>query len=316
MTSDNKKPIIALGPNPAWQKTLFFKNLKLGEVNRAYDLNCYASGKGVNFCRAATIWDKHPVKLMQFAGGETGRVLCRELQKERFECITVEVCHATRTCSTCLCHATQEMTELIEPSHPVSHNEMEEFHNHLRHEVRNSAGVAFCGTLPTSSNIDIYRKAAEIVKKAGIPLLVDSWQDINPVLEVGGRILFKVNADEIKTVTGQNDTVAAIKQALSQYPLEAVAITDGPGNAYFATGSKMFTYKLPVLKEIVSPLGAGDTNASIFFCEYLNHSTPQEAFARGLATASANCLNAVCGCFELDIAERLFQDIIISESSL
>ena len=41
--------LLVLGPNPAWQKTLFFDAFRPGQVNRAHRLEEFASGKGINF---------------------------------------------------------------------------------------------------------------------------------------------------------------------------------------------------------------------------------------------------------------------------
>ena len=45
----NKPLITVIGANPAWQKTLFFREFIPGRVNRAYKEENYSSGKGVNF---------------------------------------------------------------------------------------------------------------------------------------------------------------------------------------------------------------------------------------------------------------------------
>jgi fructose-1-phosphate kinase PfkB-like protein len=313
--NSEKKYMIALGPNPAWQKTLFFSKLRFAKVNRAYDMQLFPSGKGVNFCRAAKNWEKIPSLLMQFAGGDTGKRICEMLDDEPLEHCTVQTHTATRTCVTCLCRDTQEMTELIEPSHCIEKTEIVEYHRILEDKIKNCSGVAFCGTLPNGTDMVVYSHAAEIVKQAGLPLLVDSWQDIEPVLKIGGKMIFKVNSEELQSVTGVNNTTDAIKTALERYPLQAVAITDGPGNAYFASGSAIWTYKLPRLENIISPLGCGDTAAAVFFSEYLSGTDPVEAFACGLAAASANCLTAMCGSFALEQAEKIKSDIVITEQS-
>ena len=45
------KKLAVLGPNPAWQKTLFFPDFNKGAVNRARKMEELPSGKGINFCR-------------------------------------------------------------------------------------------------------------------------------------------------------------------------------------------------------------------------------------------------------------------------
>ena len=91
-----------------------------------------------------------------------------------------------------------------------------QFHNLLRQDISRFAGIAFCGTLPNESPIEIYRQATEIIKEANLPLLIDAWQNIGPVLEVGGEIIFKVNAEEIKLVANEKDTIVAIKKILNK----------------------------------------------------------------------------------------------------
>ena len=149
-----------------------------------------------------------------------------------------------------------------------------------------------------------------------MPLVIDSWQNIAPVLEVGGNLIFKVNAEEIKLVADDKDTIKAIKTVLNKYNLKAVAVTDGPGKAYLASGNKLYIYELPVLDKIVSSLGCGDTNASIFFSEYLAGTSLEDAFACGLAAASANCLSSTCGDFFKETASELYAKIKINATIL
>lgn len=315
MNKSTFKKMLALGPNPAWQKTLFFNELCPGEVNRAHDMQSFASGKGVNFCRAARSWGNEQAELLQFAGGDTGKQLCQYLETEGIPNHTVNTEHPTRTCYTCL-SVDQAMTELIEPSFPISESEMQQYHDLLCNNIDRFAGAAFCGTLPTGSPIEIYRRAAEIIKEANLTLLIDAWQNIAPVLEVGGKIIFKVNAEEIKIVANEKDTIDAMRALLNKYDLEAIAVTDGPGKAYLACSGKLYIYELPVLDKIVSSLGCGDTNASIFFSEYLAGTSIKEAFARGLAAASANCLSPTCGDFLQETAAKLHTEIKIKTTIL
>jgi tagatose 6-phosphate kinase len=311
MNESRTQKILALGPNPAWQKTLFFNELHLEQVNRAHDMQDFPSGKGINFCRAAKSWGNSQVELLQFAGGDTGKQLCQSLKEEGISNQTVYTKNTTRTCYTCL-SANHAMTELIEPSFSVSDKEIQKYHDLLDQNIARFAGAAFCGTLPTGSSIEIYRHAAERIKKANLPLLIDAWQNILPVLEVGGEIIFKVNAEEIKIVANEKDTIAAIEKTLKKYNLKAVAVTDGPDKAYLACGNKLYIYELPRLDKIKSSLGCGDTNASVFLSEYLAGAPIEKAFTGALAAASANCLTTMCGDFIKETAVELCAKIKIN----
>ncbi|MFA7230256.1 MAG: PfkB family carbohydrate kinase, partial [Victivallaceae bacterium] len=131
MINNPNKYIIAFGPNPAWQKALFFKKFTAGAINRAEEMQSFPSGKGVNFCRAAAQWNEFSTLLIQFAGGDTGKLLCAGLAEEKIEHRTIEAEFSTRTSVTCLCRTSQTMTEVIEPSHPLSAQAIEDFHRML-----------------------------------------------------------------------------------------------------------------------------------------------------------------------------------------
>ena len=59
------KRITALGPNPAWQKTLFFDRFRYGAINRAREMQTFPAGKGINFCRAAACHGRVAARLIQ-----------------------------------------------------------------------------------------------------------------------------------------------------------------------------------------------------------------------------------------------------------
>lgn len=308
------KKIFVLGPNPAWQKTMFFKQLQLGEVNRASKLESFTSGKGTNFCRAAMKVNANPL-LFQFAGGYTGELIIDGLNKEGIPHATVKTKTETRTCNTCLCEATGTMTELIEPSDPVTPQEVEQFIENITFQLDECSGLAFCGTTPPGAE-KLYEKAADKAARNQIPLLVDSWQNVESVLN-SGQCILKVNADELRAITGMKKVEQAIKAAIRKYPkLTATAVTDGPGKAYYCDGKKLWQYTLPALEQVISPLGAGDTSSAVFFNEYLSGKDPHLAFAAGLAAASASCLTAVCAEFTVENANIIRNCIAISESNI
>lgn len=119
------KKLVAVGPNPAWQKTLFFERFRENGINRAREMQAFPAGKGINFCRAVRCHGRAEGRLIQFAGGDTGRRVCEELAREGMPAWTVETGAATRTCNTCLCESTRTMTEIIEPSYAATTPEVE-----------------------------------------------------------------------------------------------------------------------------------------------------------------------------------------------
>jgi fructose-1-phosphate kinase PfkB-like protein len=307
------KSILVLGPNPAWQKTLFFPEFRYGHVNRAAEMMVFPSGKGINFSRAARCWGTTQTLLFQFAGGEIGGRLRRELDREGLKYLHIETEAETRTCTTCLCRKSGTMTEIIDPTPPLPRENVEQMLDAIRRNIASCSAVSITGTVPGGMKTDLYRQTAALACENGLPVLVDSWQNIDEVLALGGEMILKVNLDELAKITGVREPRRAIEIVFERYPVCAVAITDGPETAYAATREQAWSFQLPVLEDVVSPLGSGDTNAAVLFSEYLAGTSFEQAFAHALAAASANCLTPLCGSFERSASESLYRRIIISQ---
>ena len=109
--------ILVVGLSPAWQRTLEFDSLRLGEVNRAKRVSETASGKGVNVARVARQLGAK-VRLLTIAGGHRGKLLARELPGARIVPVRAE----TRICQTILAG---RATELVEEAGPLQRDEVD-----------------------------------------------------------------------------------------------------------------------------------------------------------------------------------------------
>ena len=297
------KRILVLGANPARQKTLFFRQVRRGEVNRAARMEVFPSGKGVNFCRAAAVWGRARGMLTQFSGGENGRFVTRSLIAEGLECHNVRTGGNTRCCVTCLDGSAGVMTEIIEPSAAVSPREAARMLALWRELLPEADAAAVCGTLPDGSDYALYRQVAELTHQAGIPLLFDAWRELGPCLETGDNLL-KINREELASLTGQTDLRAGLRQLFRTASPRFAAITDGPGRAFASDGTRLFVYHVPKVAEVVNPIGCGDTASAVLLSELVAGTAAPEAFRRALGAASANCLTSFPGNFDRAAAER------------
>lgn len=282
-------PVLAIGLNPAWQKTLTFASFQAGTVNRASEVRSGASGKGINFIRAAQRWGVE-ARVLQLVGGDTGRRLCRELAREGLEHRSVRVVGATRTCTTCLDVATGTMTELIEPAGAVTAAAVRRLRRLAMTEMAGAAGVALCGTFPPGVSPGLYADLARAATARGLPVLLDAWCAVEPTLAAGITML-KINRAELASLVGEGDLPEMSQACLARYPVQVVAVTDGPGEAWLATRQQAWRFVLPLLPQVSSPLGAGDTVAAVFFGEYLAGTALPKAFAAGLAAGTVSCLS-------------------------
>ena len=128
------------------------------------------------------------------------------------------------------------------------------------------------------------------------------------MLDAAGDFILKINLDELKKLTGETDAQAALRSGMDKWPRGVLAITDGAAAAYLAAAGKTWRYAIPYIK-VVSALGAGDTCSAVTLSEFLNGKSAIDAFACGLAAASANCLSARAGEFDNADAARLMPTV-------
>ncbi|KAK7198663.1 tagatose-6-phosphate kinase-like protein [Novymonas esmeraldas] len=310
--------IVVVGPNPAFQKTLIFDELRVDEVNRAVSVRSYTGGKGTNFCRASACYKTHPhfceTTLYTFIGGQTGERVVRLFREEGIAVHAVEVPAETRTCITCLDPAHGTMTELIEPSFAVPEDSAAEMDRALRAALEHAGGMAIMGSLPDGSSPDLYTRWTQMAAAARKPVLIDAIKGIDAALKVpDAHSILKVNMGELYKLTGKTTPESAFGYAMEAWTVRVLAVTDGPRSAYIQErGKPLQTLHIEKVDGVVSPLGAGDTADAVFLAEYLNGSSPAEAFRLALAAASANCLQKDAGVFERDAMDRIAAGITIA----
>ncbi|MBR2439871.1 MAG: hypothetical protein IKB25_06740 [Lentisphaeria bacterium] len=302
------KQILVSGLNPAWQKTLVFDKLTLDEVNRAKTLHSIASGKGVNFSRAVSLWGKAVSSVLHPLGGVTGKQIIESMGKEGLTSVSITTEAATRTCSTLMSTADGTATEIIEPSGMISAEEYEKLMMAARMEIGSSDALAICGTYPPGIPEQCYADLISMAAEKGKTVLLDAYKGIGNALFSGVTIL-KINRGELLTMTGKNTIEEGIRACLETYPVEVVAITSGKDQAMIGTREKITGIVIPQISNAINPIGAGDTCAGVFLSEYLCGTAPEEAFACGLCAATASCMTDTPAKYDKNIALELKKKI-------
>ncbi|KAJ2161202.1 hypothetical protein GGF46_001630 [Coemansia sp. RSA 552] len=318
-------------------------------VNRAIKQTNSLGGKGQNFAVATRGYygDGDRVELLQILGGPTGEQIQAMEDAQGFVYTTVWTSKPTRTCTTCLDMTTGEMTEMVGVSgviDPIAEAEYE------RVAVGMLGGrpraLALCGTFPPGLRA---ATVARIIaaRAPGTMVFVDAVQDIQPVLATGCIDILKVNSGEVLSILSSLDTqyaglkspaemdlAAAANSLGKRFSIGVMAVTDGPYTAYLADTkrSRCFAFCIPDLLDqreslvrgsplaegcgemMLNPLGAGDTCSAIMLNLLLEGSDVVEAFAQGLAAASASCLVPMPNCiFDRQVMERIRDQITITE---
>ena len=296
------KRILVIGANPAWEKVLEFNDFQAGEVNRATRVSGYAAGKATNFCRALKCLGALPGHQLTLLDGETGRQFIQDIENQGLICNFIADGQNLRTCTNCVCKGT--MTELVEPGAPITSALLDQFLALLRAQLPEAVGIAVAGSIPDGSTPHFLPAIAQIARDAALPLLLDNYREALAALGVKPDLFLKINALELRKLSGQPTIAAGLAWFQARYPHATAAITDGANPAWLLQNGKTIPLPVPAV-EVVNPLGAGDTCSAVFFARMLEGKSAHEAFADGLAAASASCLTNLAGEFSLQTARRL-----------
>ncbi len=310
------RPALAVSLNSAWQKTLSFNNLKLGDVNRAFESHETGGGKGTNVARVFRLmgW---PVSVAAFVGGFPGESLRRDFEKTGVRPLLVDCRGVTRCVYTVINHTRREATELIEPSAPISEEELSKMRALLLEEVPRHGIVALCGSLPPGVTSSFYAEIAAMARRSSVPVVLDAAKDIGCVLEESVMLL-KINAEELSQATdGEMDVVKAGKVLLTRYKgLPWLAVTDGGNPAHLMSKNGVWRFKTPCLEKIVSPIGGGDCATAIMARRLAEDPLADDMsmpsyFAEALACASASCLTDTPSVFEPSAAQDILRQMAV-----
>ncbi|MCE5259866.1 MAG: PfkB family carbohydrate kinase, partial [Chloroflexi bacterium] len=201
--------------NPSIDRTLYFSNLKLGEVNRAQKVLTNLGGKGVNVSLALHNLGVASV-MMGLAGGTAGELFIHGLSERGLECDFTRISGEMRSNITAVDLAARQTTKLNEPGPRVSPFELERLDQQLAKRLKPGDMVILSGSLPPGAPVDTYARLIHLAKSRGALCALDSSGD---ALVAGCRAQpewIKPNIEEAAYLTGLDMNRASWQEALLQ----------------------------------------------------------------------------------------------------
>lgn len=298
--------ILCVCLNPALQRTLAFKGLSLGRVNRAASSRHSVGGKGVNVSRVVTALGAD-AKLLLPLGGGRGREIRRLLRRDGLSFRAVDVSGETRVCTTLVDAGSSSVTELVEESAPFSVAEVRSVQRAFDSLLPRARLVVLSGTAPAGFPHGIYGRWITMARKRGIPALLDAAEPwARPGLEAKPWF-FRANWTEMEAVLGRSVTRKeghAAMEAIREFGARNVLISlDGPAAVADVEG-RFFRLSSPSLKTVNS-IGSGDAMAAGMACAYVNGQPVSEILRSGMACGAANVLTPTAGTVRPSDVRRL-----------
>ncbi len=277
--------------NPSIDRTLYFNNLKLGEVNRAQKVQTNLGGKGVNVSQALHNLGV-PSVTMGLAGGTAGELFIQGLTERGLECDFTRMSGEMRSNITAIDLVTRQTTKLNEPGPQVSAAELDSFEQQLAMRLKSGDMVILSGSLPPGAPVDTYARLIHLAKSRGTLCALDSSGD---ALVAGCRAQpewIKPNVEEAAYLTGLDMNRISWQEALLQiktFGVQYVLLTAGERGVILADAVHAW-HALPPKVAATSTVGAGDAALASAICAWRNGSNLQEIARRSAAAGTAAAL--------------------------
>lgn len=282
--------IVVAGLTPAWQKTLRFDALQLGEVNRAAESIWCASGKVLNVGIAVARLGGNS-KTICPVGGPAREAFEREFAALKIDVDWIATLEPTRVCTTLLDAATGTMTELVENARPMSAAELQAYREAYARSAANAGVAVWTGSLPVDTPKSFYRELADVTPGR---VIVDARGPELLALFDGPKkpFLVKPNREELAATVGRPlvddaDLQRAMRE-LNDRGAEWVVVTEGPKAVWASTRGELYRAVPPRAAKVVNPIGCGDCLAAGMAVGLDAGRDVVEALRLGMAAASDN----------------------------
>ncbi len=279
--------ILAAGLTPAWQQILSFDQFRPGEVNRAASVTGCASGKVINVGLALHFLGAKS-QTLSVIGGRTGAAIREEFSSKSIPARWIESATPTRTCTTILDAESQQTTELVENSAPISAGDLARFREAFREEAAHAEWVVLSGSLPDNLPVTLYR---ELMQDCPGQVILDvRGAELEEALKAG-PFLVKPNRAELARTVGQElhteeDTRQAMRE-LNAQGAEWVVITHGAEAVLASSSSQCFRLRPPQVR-VVNPIACGDCFAAGLAWGFSQRLSALECLRLGMAAAAEN----------------------------
>jgi tagatose 6-phosphate kinase len=329
--------ILAAGLSPAWQHTLFFKSLEIGEVNRAVHSTWCASGKVVNVAAAlASLGAEH--RMLTVVGGWPEEAFRKDVAASRIHADLISVRTATRVCTT-LIVKDGPTTELVEECGSISDEFLQAFESFsddlFQGEGSTAAAVSTRKISERSAFEAAFAKTASSAKAVVVSgstpkrFEKDFWRTLLVnvkapcILDIRGEellealsakpLLVKPNREELAATVGRplSDEAAVIRAAeeIRGRGAQWVLVTDGTKPAILVGDETFRIHSTTVMT--VNPIGCGDSLAAgIAWRVSLGDAVP-EAVRWGVAAAAANAETELPARFSRHHVDELVSEIVM-----
>lgn len=300
--------IVTLTVNPALDKSSHFRGLIPEQKIRCETPRYDAGGGGINVSKAIARLGGVS-KAIFTSGGASGAMLKELIEKENIPFEAIEIHSWTRESFVAVDDNTNLQYRFGFKGAEVNAAEKEQIVQIIQN--LRCKYLVISGSLNEGLPPDFYKQIAEITKKSGIKLIVDTYgEPMSRVLEAGVYMI-KPNVGELAKLIGVEhleigEVSEAAKEIIAKGGAEIVAVSLGPQGAVLVTKDAFEFVPAPnVVKR--STVGAGDSMVGGMVWALSQNKSLKEVIRWGVACGSAATMNEGTQLFKGEDAKRLFE---------
>lgn len=305
-------PILTITMNPALDVSTAVQEVRHTNKLRCEPLHRRAGGGGVNVAREL---HRLGAEVLAFytAGHSTGRMMWSLLQQEGVRCHPYPIAGFPRESFTVLEHSTGHEYRFVLPGPDISEAEWQGALVEIGRLCQPQSLVVASGSLPPGVPLDFFARVAQVVAGAQGRLVVDtSGEPLRSVLHQGVYLL-KPSLHELRDALGQElpdlYAVRSAAQALVQGgSARQVVVSLGEMGALLANPEGVW-YAPPLQVEVHSAVGAGDSFVAGMVWALAAGESALDAFAKGVACASATLQSQGSGLGDLQQVQALLGQV-------
>lgn len=300
--------IVTLTFNPCIDKNTTIPSLAPEKKLRCSSPVFEPGGGGINVSRVIKALGGDSLAIFP-AGAHTGNFLKQLMLREGLSFETADTSSYTRENLIVLDQSTKLQYRFGMPGNPITDKECDI----LLEKVENSDAdyIVASGSLLPWMRVEIVREVAQIAKRKGAKLVMDtSGEALKLALDVG-VFLLKPNLGELSSLVGEeevsHETVETIaREIIGRGQCEMVVVSMGAQGAKMITKDEVIYVLAPLVKG-VSTLGAGDSMVAGMTLALAQNRSLKEVLQTGVACGTAATLAHGAELCKLADVERLFK---------
>lgn len=306
--------VLTVTINPLLERRYSYNNIHFGKHHRNGEFEFSPGGKGINVSRQLNCLKLQNLALT-FLGGQNGKILRNEFEKEVVNYSFIKIKSETRDCPVIIEKNKKIISAFFGPNPAVTKSEVDEFKLKFDKMIQNAEIVVFSGSSPCKEADSIFPYGIELANKYGKISVCDTYgEHLKNCIEKSPTILHN-NIEEIEkslnvSLKDENDILEFLDWLYSR-GIKQSFLTDGENSFYAANFDYHYKVENPVINTIDST-GSGDSFVAGLVYSWHNNFSFEESLSIAVSLGALNATSFEVGNVKPSEIELIKEKVRIS----